>query len=276
MVNFPLAKSCILGMLCVTLGALLLTVWNVGTGIEEISIAQAQTKLEQLEVPVLLQKGLPSKECDRIAATLSAIPKVSSATWQLAIPAWTGPAEASEGWESLWRSRLSPRVSIHLEADLQDPPYLPKLASQIQSVSGVAEVLTPETEWDLFRSIQHQAYVAGWLSRATAVVGGSVLTVIILLLMTSVGQWPWHVSPRFVRSTASAVGGIWAIIVSVWLGSLLTPAEMTGQPSGTILLSFLVGIGIPNLLLPRGYEKPRKSAVRERSSENDYGNTESY
>ncbi len=263
MKQLSVSQAWILGLLCTTLGVLLITIWSIGTRVEQKVMMQARSELERFSLPVLLVKDSFDEEYDRIMEDIAGVPGIRSATWHLDIPSWPGPEEEPEGWAVLWHTRVPPRATVHF-----DTKYLPSLnlwsiADRVGSITGVLEIPAPYSEWGVIASLRHYANTVGWVSRVTALVGGSVLVAVFITLMTLVGRWPHHLSPEKTRLAAAAIGMLWAILVAAWIGFLVTPAEVPRPPFSVFLFSGILGLAAINLLLPRGYQRVRRTSDRK-------------
>ena len=257
--SLPLFKSCLLALLFIALESVLITIWDTGILTEEQCRMQAEMKIEALEMPVLLQKGLCKQACDEITEHLAAMPEIHSATWEMTIPDWKGPPENVDGWIELWRSKLPPRAVLKFTPNPLKFPYSPKISEGIQAVSGVAEILVPESELSEIQELIRHADTAGWLSRLVFISGGALLTAIILILATFVGQWPWHISPPITRLVVSTLGGIWGLMVAIWARYLIAPPIPSDRAVYPLILCLLVAVIIPNLLLPRGFNRIQRA-----------------
>jgi len=247
-----LSKSLIAGFLCTTLAVLLGTVWRIGAGIEGLRMDEIARRSEQLTISVQLQKGLPSEDYDHITQEIAGIAEVRSATWSRFIPAWTGPAEAAGEWESLWNSRVPAKCSVSPVTGAAQIPNVPEISDRIRSVSGVVEVNTPEQEWQTLRTLRNQAESGGRMARVAGLGGGAVLLALVLFLMTNRGTWPPGVSPQNVRLIVTLTGGICGGLLALFITRLMVPGDLEGKLSSPLILACILGVIIPNLLLPKG------------------------
>ncbi|HPA44877.1 MAG TPA: hypothetical protein PLG59_12745 [bacterium] len=258
-----LSKSLIVGFLCATLAVLLGTVWRIGTVAERLWTDQVAEGTGQLAISVQLQKDLVAEDYDRITQEIAGIAEVRSATWSRFIPPWTGPAEAAAEWESLWNARVPAKCSVFLDTNTPQIPSLPKISDQIRSVSGVAEVEPPEKDWQRLRTLQDQAESGGWMARIAGLGGGAVLLALVLFLMTNQGTWHQRVSPQNVRLIVTLIGGIWGGLLALLVTPLMVPTGPEGKLSSPVILACIIGIIIPNLLLPKGTATQEPSGVEK-------------
>jgi len=263
MKQLSVSQSWILGLLCTTLGALLVTVWSIGTRVERLVLLQALAEFEKFDLRVLLEEDGDGERYEEITEEIRGLPGVRSATWQMDIPQWPGPDTEPDGWEDLWRTRLPANAVVLFESDNLGKFDYWQTAGRIRSITGVVEVQTPYVEWNHVMSLRHYANTVGWLSRLIALIGGAVLVALLITLATLVGCWPHHISPERTRVAATVIGMLWGVVVAGWGGVLLTPAELPRPPLPAYLLSGLLGLVATNLLLPRGYQRVRRPSDRQ-------------
>ncbi len=258
-----LSKSLIIGFLCATLAVLLGTVWRIGTVAEGLWMNEVAQRTGQLAISVQLQKDLAPEDYDRITQEIAGIAEIRSATWSRFIPAWTGPAEAAGEWESLWNARVPAECSVSVVKDTPQIPHLPQIADRIRSVSGVVAVNPPEEEWQTLRMLRNQAESEGWMARIAGLGGGAVLLALVLFLMTNQGTWPQRVSAPNVRLIVTLIGGIWGGLLALFVTPLMVPTGPEGKLSSPVILACIIGIIIPNLLLPKGLAPQEPSSVEK-------------
>ncbi len=135
--------------------------------------------IEQAVFPVLyaarLEYGLEEGRNDQIVSMVEAIKDINAAELNIPVPKWKGPADYEEDWNELWGAHLDPIIYATSEFQIDPIHRSPQLAEQIQSVSGVTQVI-----WDQKRFQTYSANLDQWDKEQ------SYYSILFFLFMTAI------------------------------------------------------------------------------------------